>query len=85
MRIEFDDSAFEDLAWWVRHDRKTALKILKLIRECARTPRSGTGKPEPLRHGLTGYWSRRVDTEHRLVYRWDDTALHILSCRYHYE
>jgi toxin YoeB len=85
MTIELDDGAFEDLAYWVRHDRKKALRILKLIRETARTPFEGTGKPEPLRHGLAGYWSRRITEEHRLVYRYEEGRLRILSCRYHYE
>jgi toxin YoeB len=84
MAIEFDDHAFEDLAFWVEKDRKKALRILRLIRESARTPFSGSGKPEPLRHGLSGYWSRRIDQENRLVYRHGDGVLHILSCRYHY-
>lgn len=85
MAIELDEAAFEDLAYWVRHDRKKALRVLKLIRETARTPFDGTGKPEPLRHALAGYWSRRIDAEHRLVYRYEDGRLLILSCRYHYE
>jgi toxin YoeB len=83
--IELDETAFEDLAWWVRNDRKKALRILKLIRESSRTPFEGTGKPEPLRHALAGYWSRRIDAEHRLVYRVDGGRLRILSCRYHYD
>lgn len=85
MAIELDEGAVEDLAWWVRHDRKKALRILKRIRESSRTPFEGTGKPEPLRHALAGYWSRRIDAEHRLVYRYEDGRLRILSCRYHYE
>jgi toxin YoeB len=85
MRIELDEAAFEDLAHWVRHDGKKALRILKLIREAARRPFDGTGKPEPLRSALAGYGSRRVDSEHRLVYRPKEGRLRILSCRYHYE
>jgi toxin YoeB len=85
MRIELDESAFEDLAYWVRHDRKKALRILRLIQKSARTPFEGTGKPEPLRHALSGYWSRRIDGEHRLVYRYEEGLLRVLSCRYHYE
>ena len=84
MRIELDENAFEDLAYWVARDRKKARKILDLIRETSRTPFDGTGKPEPLRHGLAGYWSRRIDREHRLVYRFEDGLLRILSCRFHY-
>jgi toxin YoeB len=91
MRVEFDVGALEDLTYWVKNDRKKALRILKLIREISRNTDSGgnvdsgTGKPEPLKHGLAGYWSRRIDRENRLVYRWDDEVVHIISCRYHYE
>jgi toxin YoeB len=55
-----------------------------LIRAAARDPFDGPGKPEPLRHSMAGYWSRRIDAEHRLVYRADEEVLHLLSCRYHY-
>jgi len=82
--IEFDPSAFEDLAWWVQHDRKTALRIIKLIKEIQRTPFAGTGKPEPLKYDLQGCWSRRITQEHRLVYEVSETIIRILACRYHY-
>lgn len=85
MRIELDEAAFDDLSYWVRHDRKKALRVLRLIQESARTPFDGTGKPEPLRHALSGYWSRRIDGEHRLIYRYEEGLLRVLSCRYHYE
>lgn len=84
MRIELDEAAFEDLAFWVETDRKKALRILRLIRETAREPFSGTGKPEPLRHALAGFWSRRIDREHRLVYRVEGDRLLVVACRYHY-
>ncbi|MDF1593711.1 MAG: Txe/YoeB family addiction module toxin [Desulfobacterales bacterium] len=67
--LEFDPAGFEDFAWWVEQDRKKALRILKLIKEVQRDPFSGTGKPEPLKHELSGCWSRRIDQEHRLVSR----------------
>ena len=67
-QAEFDPAALEDLAWWVQHDRKTALRALRLIRETLRTPFEGAGKPEPLKHDLKGAWSRRITREHRLVY-----------------
>jgi toxin YoeB len=85
MRTELDPQALEDLTHWVRHDRRKALRILKLLREIARSPFAGTGKPEPLRYGLAGYWSRRIDSEHRLVYRCTEDTIHVMSCRYHYE
>jgi len=82
--LEFDPSGFEDLAWWIEKDRKKALKIIKLIKEVQRTPFAGTGKPEPLKHELSGCWSRRIDKEHRLVYQVLDAKIRILACRYHY-
>ena len=82
--VEFDTSAFEDLAWWIQQDRKVALRIVKLIREIQRTPFTGTGKPEPLKHELQGCWSRRITQEHRLVYEVRDDKIRILACRYHY-
>lgn len=83
--LAFDIRAFEDLAWWVKQDRKKATKILKLIQEVARDPFHGTGKPEPLRGELSGCWSRRIDAEHRLVYEVKGNVIKILACRYHYE
>ncbi len=84
--LEFDANAFEDLEWWVEHDRKIALKIIALIREVQRTPYTGTGQPEPLKHELSGCWSRRINQEHRLVYQFleEEDRIRILACRYHY-
>jgi toxin YoeB len=82
--LEFDPSAFEDLAWWIQQDRKQALRIVKLIKEIQRTPFAGTGKPEALKHELAGCWSRRIDQEHRLVYEVKEGKIRILACRYHY-
>ena len=82
--MEFDPSAFEDLAWWIQQDRKQALRIIKLIKEIQRTPFEGTGKPEALKHELAGCWSRRIDQEHRLVYEVKEDKIRILACRYHY-
>ena len=84
--LEFDPDAFEDLEWWVEHDRRTALRITKLIREILREPYEGTGQPEPLKHELIGCWSRRIDREHRSIYRVfdDENKIRILACRYHY-
>jgi len=79
-----DEGAVEDLAHWVRKDRKKVLRVLRLIRDTAREPFSGPGKPEPLRHALAGYWSRRIDREHRLVYRVEGDTLRIVACRHHY-
>jgi len=82
--LEFDAAAFEDLAWWVEHDRAQALRIIRLIGEVQRDPFKGTGKPEPLKHELKGCWSRRIDREHRLVYHVQQDKIRILACRYHY-
>lgn len=82
--LEFDPAAFEDLAWWVETDRKKAARIMRLVRETARDPFEGTGKPEPLRHALSGCWSRRIDDEHRPVYQVLPDKIRILACRYHY-
>lgn len=82
--MEFDPSAFEDLAWWIKHDRKKALRIVKLLKEVQRTPFDGTGKPEALKHELAGCWSRRIDQEHRLVYEVKEDKIRVLACRYHY-
>jgi toxin YoeB len=82
--LEFDSAGFEDLAWWVEKDRKTALRIIKLIRAVQRDPFTGIGKPEPLKHELAGCWSRRITDEHRLVYEVLDDRIRILACRFHY-
>jgi toxin YoeB len=82
--LEFDPSGFDDLAWWIEQNRKTAKKIIKLIKEVQRHPFEGTGKPEPLKHELSGCWSRRINKEHRLVYQVHDDKIRILACRYHY-
>jgi toxin YoeB len=82
--LEFDQAAFEDLAWWIEQDRKKAVRIVKLIKEVHRHPFEGTGKPEPLKHELAGCWSRRIDEEHRLVYEVLEEKIRILGCRYHY-
>jgi toxin YoeB len=82
--LVFDSAGFEDLSWWIEKDRKKALRIIKLIKEIQRDPFHGTGKPEPLKHELSGCWSRRIDQEHRLVYEVKKDTIRILACRYHY-
>lgn len=84
-QIIFSDHAWEDYVWWQGHDEKTLLRINALIRECQRSPFSGQGKPEPLRGNLKGFWSRRIDREHRLVYRVSQASVEIAACRFHYE
>jgi len=82
--LEFDSAAVEDLAWWVKQDKKKALRLLRLIQETQKEPFGGVGKPEPLKHELSGCWSKRIDDEHRLVYQVLDDKIRILACRYHY-
>ena len=75
----------EDLRYWIQMDRKLALRCMDVVEAIQRDPFSGIGKPEPLRHMLTGAWSRRITEEHRLVYLVDDDDLVILQARFHYE
>lgn len=84
MRIVFSDSAWEDYLYRQKTDPKTLARINQLIREASRQPFAGIGKPEPLKHALKGYWSRRINDEHRFVYKVADEALLIAQLRYHY-
>ena len=84
MRIVFADRGWEDFTYWVENDRKMAARIVRLIKDIEREPFEGLGKPEPLRHDLTGFWSRRITDEHRLVYAVDKERLLIAQARYHY-
>jgi toxin YoeB len=80
----WDPNGWEDYIYWQNTDRKILKKINELIRDSLRTPFEGIGKPEPLKGNLSGCWSRRIDSEHRLVYKVYDDRIHILQCRYHY-
>ena len=82
--LEFDPAAFDDLAWWVKRSTSQALRIIRLLRDVQRDPFAGLGKPEPLRHELSGCWSRRIDKEHRLVYQVQKNKIRVLACRFHY-
>ena len=84
MNISFRPAAWEQYLHWQGHDPALFRKLNRLIEECLRHPFEGTGKPEPLRGDLSGLWSRRIDREHRLVYRATATTLEIVQCRYHY-
>lgn len=81
----FQPEFIEDLEYWVETDRKMALRIIKLIKEILPEPFEGTGKPEPLKYDLAGCWSRRLNKEHRIVYRVSDCQIDFLQARYHYE
>jgi toxin YoeB len=83
--LVFTENAWEDYVYWQKVDRKMVKKINDLIKVIKRTPFDGIGKPEPLRYDLAGYWSRRIDLEHRLVYQVSGDELLIYACRYHYD
>jgi toxin YoeB len=83
-RIIFENNAFDDFISWSKDDKKLYARIVQLIKDIQRSPFSGIGKPEPLRFELSGYWSRRIDDEHRLVYKVTGDAIIIAQCKYHY-
>ena len=85
MNIVFSKSAFEDYINWSKDDKKIFNKINELIKEISRTPFNGKGKPEALKNELSGFYSRRINKEHRLVYKVDDDNIYIIACKYHYE
>ena len=84
MLLIWDESAWSDYLWWQAEDRRTLTRINLLIQDISRNGNEGIGKPEALKHGLSGYWSRRITDEHRLVYRIVDGETRTASCRYHY-
>nr|WP_199083294.1 Txe/YoeB family addiction module toxin [Pedobacter sp. ASV19] len=84
MKIIFLDVAWEDYLYWQQTDKAILKKINSLIKEIERTPYEGQGKPESLKHNLSGWWSRRINLEHRLIYKVDLDKIVILQCRYHY-
>lgn len=84
MKLEWQSDAWDDYLYWQQTDKKVLKRINDLIKECLRTPFAGIGKPEPLKGQLSGFWSRRITDEHRLVYKASADAIYILQCRYHY-
>jgi len=84
VKLVFAEGAWEDYLFWQGSDRKTLDRINTLIKETCRSPFKGIGKPEPLKHALAGYWSRRINDEHRMVYKIADGSLFIAQLRYHY-
>ena len=84
MNLSWDCDAWEDYLYWQRTDKNVLKRINELIKECLRTPFEGKGKPESLKASLSGYWSRRITEEHRLVYQVLNDRIHILQCRFHY-
>ena len=84
MQIKFSETAWEDYLFWQSKDKAVLKRINALLKDIQRSPFDGIGKPEPLKHNLTGFWSRRIDDEHRLVYAVHDDTLLVAQCRYHY-
>jgi toxin YoeB len=85
MIITFTSNAWEDYIYWQKTDKKIVKKINNLIKEISRSPHEGSGKPEPLKYDLSGFWSRRIEREHRLVYKVEEANIQIFACRYHYD
>ena len=84
MKLIFSEHAWDDYIYWQKADKKILKRINQLIRGIQRTPYEGIGKPEPLRHGLSGYWSRRITDEHRIVYKIEKDSVFIAQLRYNY-
>lgn len=84
MIISWAEKAWEDYLYWQQTDKKTLKRINILIKDILRNPFEGLGDPEPLKHNWTGYWSRRIDREHRLVYKVSDNTITVVQCRYRY-
>ncbi len=84
MKLVFSDQSWEEYLYWQTTDKKLVKRINTLIKEIKRTPFEGIGKPEPLKIGLTGYWSRRINDEHRIVYKYEENTLYIAQLRHHY-
>ena len=85
MKYVFVDESWEDYLYWQNTDKKKLRKISELLKDIARNPFDGTGKPEPLKHKYSGFWSRRIDDEHRLIYKYEDNEIQIAKCRFHYD
>jgi toxin YoeB len=84
MHICFHDQGWEDYLFWQKHDKKLLTKINQLLKDIKRDPFNGIGKPEPLKYGYQGFWSRRINEEHRLVYMFEENRIIVAQCRYHY-
>lgn len=84
MILIWDEGAWDDYLWWQAEDRKIVKRINSLIEDIARAGNEGIGKPEPLKHGFHGYWSRRITDEHRLIYKTACHEIRMAACRYHY-
>ena len=81
----FVDESWDDYLYWQQHDKKKVTKINELLKDIAGTPFEGLGKPEALKHKYAGFWSRRIDDEHRLIYRFNQDEIQIVKCHHHYD
>lgn len=85
MKYVFVDESWDDYLYWLKNDMKKLKRINALLKDISRTPFEGIGKPEPLKYKYSGFWSRRIDEEHRLIYKYEDDAILIAKCRFHYD
>ena len=85
MKYVFVDESWEDYLYWQTTDKKKLKKINELLRDIARNPFDGIGKPEALKHKYAGFWSRRIDDKHRLIYKYENDEIQIAKCRFHYD
>lgn len=85
MKYSFVDESWEDYLYWQKIDKKMVKRINLLIKDISRQPYDGIGKPEPLKHNYRGFWSRRIDEEHRLIYQVREDEIRIIKCRFHYD
>lgn len=85
MKYIFVDESWEDYLYWQQNDKKKLKKINELLKDISRNPFEGIGKPEPLKHKYAGFCSRRIDSEHRLIYRYEEGEIQIVKCRFHYD
>jgi len=85
MKLVFVEESWEDYLYWQKTDKNKLKKINELIRDISRTPFEGLGKPDPLKHKYSGFWLRRIDNEHRLIYRVIEDEIQIVKCRFHYD
>lgn len=84
MNLSWSSNAWDDYLYWQQHDKKVLKRLNTLLKDIQRQPFSGLGDPEPLKHQWSGYWSRRIDREHRLVYKASKDEITVIQCRYHY-
>ncbi len=85
MKIQFTEGAWKDFEWFLDNDKRIVKRIRELLKDICRHPEEGIGKPERLSFQLSGYWSRRITKEHRLIYKADKDVVIVISCRFHYE